>query len=168
LQHIVLCSFGLAGYFHAQTPAQPTKHLLVLAEEKGYRHEAVSHAAATIEQLGRETGLWTTVIRTDTEVLTKQKLEYNAKNLNDFDAVLFYTAGELEMCEYMARFRPAMFLHPFATNSLFPILRRENGKDLPVVCAANHNDAPPGVRHEHLATINVMSSACSSGLNPRA
>jgi uncharacterized protein len=73
------------------------KHLLVLGEEKGYRHESVSHAMATIERLGRESGLWTTTIRTDTEVLTKQKLEYNAKNLNDFDAVLFYTGGELEM-----------------------------------------------------------------------
>ena len=73
------------------------KHLLVLGEEKGYRHEAVSHAMATIERLGRESGLWTTTIRTDTEVLTKQKLEYNAKNLNDFDAVVFYTGGELEM-----------------------------------------------------------------------
>jgi len=28
----------------AQTAAQPKKHLLVLGEEKGYRHEAVSHA----------------------------------------------------------------------------------------------------------------------------
>jgi len=52
---------------------------------------------ATIERLGRETGLWTTTIRTDTEVLTKKKLEYNAKNLNDFDAVVFYTGGDLEM-----------------------------------------------------------------------
>src|SRR6202022_2992528 len=81
----------------AQTAAQPKEHLLVLGEEKGYRHEAVSHAIATIERLGRETGLWTTTIRTDTEVLTKKKLEYNAKNLNDFDAVLFYTGGEREM-----------------------------------------------------------------------
>src|SRR6202041_763010 len=75
----------------------PMKHLLFLGEEKGYRHEALSHAMATIERLGRETGLWTTTIRTDTEVLTKKKLEYNAKNLNDFDAVLFYTGGELNM-----------------------------------------------------------------------
>jgi len=64
---------------------------------KGYRHEAVSHAIATIERLGRETGLWATTIRTDTEVLTKKKLEYNAKNLTNFNAVLFYTSGELEM-----------------------------------------------------------------------
>ena len=80
----------------AQTAPQPKKRLLVLGEEKGYRHEAVSHAIATIEHLGCETGLWTATIRTDTEALTKKKLEYNAKNLNDFDAVLFYTGGELE------------------------------------------------------------------------
>jgi type 1 glutamine amidotransferase len=75
----------------------PRKRLLVIGEEKGYRHEAVPHAMATIERLGRESGFWDTVIRTDTEPLTKKKLEYNAKNLNDFDAVLFYTGGTLEM-----------------------------------------------------------------------
>jgi len=81
----------------AENATQPLKRLLVIGEEKGYRHEAVSHAMATMERLGRETGLWTTTIRTDTEALTKKKLEYNAKNLNDFDAVMFYTGGELEM-----------------------------------------------------------------------
>ena len=77
--------------------ADAKKRLLAIGEEKGYRHEAVSHALATIERLGRESGLWDTTIRTDTEALTKKKLEYNAKNLNDFDAVLFYTGGTLEM-----------------------------------------------------------------------
>ena len=84
----------------SQSPAQsvhPKKQLLVIGEEKGYRHQAVSHAMATIERLGNDTGLWDTTIRTDTEALTKKKLEYNAKNLNDFDAVLFFTGGELEM-----------------------------------------------------------------------
>jgi type 1 glutamine amidotransferase len=80
----------------AQSSA-PKKKLLVIGEEKGYRHEAISHAMATIERLGRESGAWDTFIRTDTEPLTKRKLEYNAKNLNDFDAVLFYTGGTLEM-----------------------------------------------------------------------
>jgi uncharacterized protein len=94
---ILLMLFLLPAGGRAQTATPPRKHLLVLAEEKGYRHEAVSHAAATIERLGRESGLWSTTIRTDTEALTKQKLEYNAKNLNDFDAVLFYTGGDLEM-----------------------------------------------------------------------
>ena len=69
----------------------------MIGEQKGYRHEAVSHAMATIERMGRESGLWDTTLRTDTEALTKKKLEYNAKNLNDFDAVVFFTGGELEM-----------------------------------------------------------------------
>jgi len=86
-----------AAHDKPQTTASPMKRLLIIGEEKGYRHEAVSHAMSTLERLGRETGLWTTTIRTDTEPLTKKKLEYNAKNLNDFDAVLFYTGGELEM-----------------------------------------------------------------------
>src|SRR5690242_19312956 len=84
-------------FLSAQTTPSHPKHLLAIGEEKGYRHEAVSHALATIERLGHESGLWDTTIRTDTEALTKKKLEYNAKNLNDFDAVLFYTGGELEM-----------------------------------------------------------------------
>jgi type 1 glutamine amidotransferase len=86
-----------------QTAAVPRKKLLVIGEEKGYRHEAVTHAMTTIERLGRETGLWDTVIRTDTEALTKKKLEYNAKNLDDFEAVLFYTGGTLEMDDQQKR-----------------------------------------------------------------
>src|SRR5438105_3587279 len=92
----VFLVLALSSFPGAQS-APAKKHLLVLGEEKGYRHEAVSHAMATIERLGNETGLWDTTIRTDTEVLTKKKLEYNAKNLNDFDAVLFYTGGEPPM-----------------------------------------------------------------------
>ena len=88
---------AISGLGVVVQPATTKKRLLIIGEEKGYRHEAVSHAMSTIERLGRETGLWDTVIRTDTEVLTKKKLEYNAKNLNDFDAVLFYTGGTLEM-----------------------------------------------------------------------
>ena len=84
---VACCTSCLVLSALARRPAAPRKKLLVIGEEKGYRHEAVSHAMATIERLGRETGLWDTVIRTDTEALTKKKLEYNAKNLNDFDAV---------------------------------------------------------------------------------
>lgn len=81
----------------SQAAHPPKKRLLVIGEQRGYRHEAVSHAMATIERLGQESGLWETTIRTDTEALTKKKLEYNAQNLNDFDAVMFFTSGELEL-----------------------------------------------------------------------
>jgi uncharacterized protein len=88
---------AIAGAVLAAQATPPRKKLLIIGEEKGYRHEAVSHAMVTIERLGKASGLWDTVIRTDTEALTKKKLEYNAKNLNDFDAVVFYTGGTLEM-----------------------------------------------------------------------
>jgi type 1 glutamine amidotransferase len=87
----------LCGFSTAQSVTQQKKHVLVIGEEKGYRHEAISHAMATIERLGTETGLWDSTLRTDAEALTKKKLEYNAKNLTNFDAVLFFTGGDLEM-----------------------------------------------------------------------
>jgi uncharacterized protein len=92
---LILLLFSGLGIAQSQNP--PKKHLLVLGEEKGYRHDSVSHAMATIERLGEATGLWETTLRTDTEVLTKRKLEFNAKNLNDFDAVLLFTGGSLPM-----------------------------------------------------------------------
>jgi len=92
---VIIAVFSALSTVQSATP--PNKHLLVIGEEKGYRHESVSHAMATIERLGTETGLWDSTLRTDTEALTKKKLEYNAKNLTNFDAVLFFTGGDLEM-----------------------------------------------------------------------
>jgi type 1 glutamine amidotransferase len=73
------------------------KKLLAIGQVKGYQHDSVSHALSTIERLGRESGLWDTYVRTDCELVTSKKLESNAKNLDYFDAVLFYTTGELDM-----------------------------------------------------------------------
>jgi type 1 glutamine amidotransferase len=89
----------VASSMAAQEPAPSRKRILVVGDEKGYRHEAVTHAMVTLQRLGRQSGLWDTVIRTDPEPLTKSKLEYNARNLNDFDAVVFYTGGTLAMTE---------------------------------------------------------------------
>ncbi len=73
------------------------KHVLCIGESKGYQHDTVSDGMASIWKLGRETGLWETYIRTDCQLITKKKLEGNAKNLDYFDAVFFYTTGELDM-----------------------------------------------------------------------
>ncbi|HZT33344.1 MAG TPA: ThuA domain-containing protein [Bryobacteraceae bacterium] len=80
----------------AAAPAQ-RKKLLAIGEVKGYQHDSVSHALATLEKLGRQTELWDTYIRTDSQLITKKKLEANAKNLDYFDAVFFYTTGELDL-----------------------------------------------------------------------
>ncbi len=74
------------------------KHVLVIGETKGFEHDSVSAAMAAIYNMGQESGLWDTMLRTDTELLTKKDLQRNTKNLNYFDAVIFAsTTGELDM-----------------------------------------------------------------------
>jgi type 1 glutamine amidotransferase len=91
----LLMTLGVRAPAQTQTPAK--KKLLFIGEVKGFEHDSVSHAMATIEKLGQQSGLWDTYLRTDSELLTKQKLGGNAKNLNYFDAVMFYTTGELDL-----------------------------------------------------------------------
>ncbi len=74
------------------------KHVLVIGQTKGFEHDSVSPAMAAIYNMGKESGLWDTMIRTDTELLTKKDLKNNAKNLNYFDLIVFAsTTGELDM-----------------------------------------------------------------------
>jgi type 1 glutamine amidotransferase len=74
------------------------KHVLVIGQTKGFEHDSVSAAMATIYNMGKESGLWDTMLRTDTELLTKKNLGNNAKNLNYFDLIVFTsTTGELDM-----------------------------------------------------------------------
>lgn len=78
-----------------QPPAK--KRLLVIGAVEGFQHDATSTGMATLWKLGQESGLWETYIKTDVQLLTKKKLSGNAKNLDYFDAVAFYTTGELKM-----------------------------------------------------------------------
>jgi type 1 glutamine amidotransferase len=74
------------------------KHVLVIAQTKGFEHDSIPDAMAAIYNMGKETGLWDTTLRTDTALVTKKKLEKNAKSLNYFDALVFVsTTGELDM-----------------------------------------------------------------------
>lgn len=88
------------------------KRLLIIADlSTGNQgaHMAVSHAVSVIEQIGRESGAYVSVIHTDTDWVTKGETwgqgayakggpkQAQGKNLNYFDAVLFYTNGELNL-----------------------------------------------------------------------
>lgn len=88
------------------------KRVLVIADlSTGNQsaHMAVSHAASVIEQIGRDSGRYVTFIRTDTDWITKQETwgtgayaqggprQARGKNLDYFDAVVFYTNGELDL-----------------------------------------------------------------------
>jgi type 1 glutamine amidotransferase len=62
-----------------------------------YQHDSISHALATIERLGRDSGAFDTYIRTDSQWITKQAIPEPARhthNLNDFDAVFFMGTGD--------------------------------------------------------------------------
>jgi uncharacterized protein len=118
---------GRAAYAHAQSQAAAPDHgpgpagltipdayagkkkVLAIGDvHTGYQHDSVSHALATIERLGRDSGAYITYIRTDTQLVTKDAIygtgkyaappsgtrPVNAKNLDYFDAIFFYGLGE--------------------------------------------------------------------------
>jgi type 1 glutamine amidotransferase len=87
---------ALAGSASAQ---EKKRRLLVIGQSKGYQHEMISTAMVTLYNLGRGPGQWDTYFRTDCTAITKKPLKYSAKNLNDFDAVVFFTDGDLDMDE---------------------------------------------------------------------
>jgi type 1 glutamine amidotransferase len=81
---------------------QPLKLILALGDVStaGDQHDSVSHALVTIEGLGLRAGLFDTLIRTDTQLVTKQAVStLNGtltfyRNLLDFDAILLFTSGD--------------------------------------------------------------------------
>lgn len=83
----------------AQAPDKLKHNLLFIGQAKGYQHEAISTAMVTLYNLGRTSGLWNTQLRTDCSGITKKPLKWEAKNLNDFDAIVFFTDGDLDMDE---------------------------------------------------------------------
>jgi type 1 glutamine amidotransferase len=97
LRLALVLALASSSLTYAQQPRK--KKLLCIGAVKGFQHDATSHGLATLWKIGQESGLWDTYIRTDTQLLTKKKLTGNAKNLDYFDAVVFYTTGELDMDE---------------------------------------------------------------------
>lgn len=110
---IFLALLLLASTANPLRPQPKKKRILAIGDvhRKAYQHDAVSHALATIEQLGRKSGLFDTYIRTDIQLITKHPIQFAENNavpdanhrdvnyltLNDFDAVVFYGIGELEL-----------------------------------------------------------------------
>src|ERR1035438_9420173 len=82
----------------ATAAARTRKRILVISQTRGYQHDSVPVAMAMIWRWGHDTGLWDAYLRTDTELLTRKKLENNTKTLADFDAVVFASpTGEMDL-----------------------------------------------------------------------
>jgi type 1 glutamine amidotransferase len=90
-----------AGQMMAQTAAaQKKKHVLVIGQTKGFEHDSVPDAMASVWKMGQDSDLWTTFIRTDTEWITKAKPVRNGKNLDYFDVLVFAsTTGEMDLTD---------------------------------------------------------------------
>jgi type 1 glutamine amidotransferase len=99
----IVAGFGVLHFAAAQTgpeklPPKGMAHILVVSQTKGFEHDSIPNAMATIWRMGHETRLWEATLRTDTELITKRDLGRNAKNLNKFDALIFAsTTGELDL-----------------------------------------------------------------------
>jgi type 1 glutamine amidotransferase len=97
LRWLFLAISFFSGTLLAQTSEKPKRNLLFIGQAKGYQHEAISTAMATLYDLGRSSGLWNTQLRTDCTAITKKPLKWEAKNLDSYDAVVFFTDGDLDM-----------------------------------------------------------------------
>jgi uncharacterized protein len=94
----------------AQAPRTFSKHVLAWADVRnGYQHESITHALSTIERMGWESGLYDTIIRTDSQSITKSPIlfkqgtgiaaneQFLARNLNYFDAIFFFGVREIDL-----------------------------------------------------------------------
>jgi type 1 glutamine amidotransferase len=101
--------FGSA-HVRSQQSRGPRKQVLAWADVRnGYQHDVISHALATVERLGYESGAYDTFIRTDSQLITKRPITFKtgtgiatgeqflAHNLNDFDAIFFFGVREIDL-----------------------------------------------------------------------
>ncbi len=89
-----------------QAPHPDRKQVLAWGDVRfGQQHDSVTRAMITIERLGRESGLYDTYIRTDSQLITKQPIlpagggqfPLTNKNLTYFDAIFFFGVREIEL-----------------------------------------------------------------------
>lgn len=112
----VLAALSSAGLFYNVTlrgqeaeekkamPPNRMAHVLVVSQTKGFEHDSIPDAMASIYRMGHDTRLWETTLRTDTENITKAKKEGNFKNLDYFDVLVFAsTTGELDLTDAQKR-----------------------------------------------------------------
>src|ERR1022692_5271465 len=99
---LVALSALLMSPLAAQSPQQPArphpKRVLAWGDTlTAFQHDSISHALATMERLGHESGAYEMYIRTDSQWITRQLVPAparNARNLNDFDAIFYFGTGD--------------------------------------------------------------------------
>lgn len=85
----VLCALA-APWARAKSPK--TGKLLYMTLSSGFHHEVVPFSTEIVKQIGEKSGAFDTTVTEDVGAFT-------AENLKRYDAVMFYTTGELPMTE---------------------------------------------------------------------
>ena len=90
-------------------PWPNSKKLLAVADvQTGFHHDSISHALATVEQIGRKANAFVTMIRTDSQLITKGQIVgkgryegrgVNARTLDYYDAIFMLPSGFGTMSE---------------------------------------------------------------------
>src|SRR5947209_6114092 len=91
---VVIFLLATAGIVRAE---EKKRNLLIIGQAKGYQHDSTSSAMAMLYDLGRTSGKWNTIFKTDCTSITKKPLKWGAKNLDAYDAIAFFTDGDLDM-----------------------------------------------------------------------
>jgi uncharacterized protein len=107
---VLLLQIATAARGRSEHQPAPRKRVLAWADVRfGYQHDVISHALATIERLGYESGAYDTFIRTDSQPITKSRITFKtgtgiafgenflARNLTDFDAIFFFGVREIDL-----------------------------------------------------------------------
>ena len=108
---VVVALLGHGALALGQSPAAAQrKHVLAWADVRnGYQHDSISHAIATLERLGHDSGAYDMFIRTDSQTITKHPVTFATgtgiatgadflyRNLNYFDAIFFFGVREIDL-----------------------------------------------------------------------
>src|SRR5437763_13320152 len=79
-------------------PQSFKKRVLVIGAAKGFEHDSITDAMATVWKMGRESDRWEAYLRTDYELITEKNIGRNAENLTQFDALVFANStGEMAL-----------------------------------------------------------------------
>ena len=88
----------LAAQSPQQTARPRPKRVLAWGDTlTAFQHDSISHALATMERLGHDSGAYDMYIRTDSQLITKQTIPAparNTRNLNYFDAIFYFGTGD--------------------------------------------------------------------------
>jgi type 1 glutamine amidotransferase len=68
------------------------RHLLYLTLSEGYHHKSIELSEQVVKEIGDKSGFFETTVSRDVG-------DFTTKNLKNYDAVMFYTTGELPMTD---------------------------------------------------------------------